>query len=173
MNSLPATRRALEGLNAGATAALHWDAFDNYHEHDQAMTYYGLLRNDHHRYTPKKRYHAAKQLFRFVRPGARRIAARTDTTGLTVSAFRGETEGSLVVVGVKEGGPDRVRIVVPAATAPESWTLHATTDTLDCAALGVVPVRAGIAEIDLPGPAVFTLVGSPPRPASVRYDRYE
>jgi hypothetical protein len=35
VNSLPATRLALEGLNAGATAALHWDAFDNYHEHDR------------------------------------------------------------------------------------------------------------------------------------------
>jgi O-glycosyl hydrolase len=161
VNSLPATRRALEGLNAGATAALHWDAFDNYHEHDQAMTYYGLLRNDHHRYTPKKRYYAAKQLFRFVRPGARRIDARTEAAGLTVSAFRGETEGSLVVVGVKEGGPGRLRIVVPAAAAPESWNLRATTDALDCADLGVVPVRDGIAEIDLPREAIFTLVGTP------------
>ena len=160
VNSLPATRRALEGLNAGATAAMHWDAFDNYHEHDQAMTYYGLLRNSDHHYAPKKRYYAAKQLFRFVRPGARRIEARSDTPGLTVSAFRGESPSSLVVVGVKEGGPDRVRVVLPAAAAPTSWTLHATTATLDCADLGPVPVRDGLAEVDLPGDAVFTLVAT-------------
>jgi O-glycosyl hydrolase len=163
VNSLPATRRALEGLNAGATAAMHWDAFDNYHEHDQAMTYYGLLRNDDHRYTPKKRYYAAKQLFRFVRPGSRRIEARTDASGLTVSAFRDEAKGSIVVVAVKEAGPDRIRVAMPASTAPVSWALYATTDTLDCAELGVVPVRDGIAEIELPGRAIFTLVGTPAR----------
>jgi hypothetical protein len=128
------------------------------------MTYYGLLRNSDHRYTPKKRYYAAKQLLRFVRPGARRADAHTDAPDLTVSAFRGEAAGSIVVVGVKEeGGPDRVRVVVPPSAAPASWTLHATTATLDCADLGDVPVRDGIAEIDLPGPAIFTLVGTPAR----------
>lgn len=161
VNSLPATRRALEGLNAGATAAVHWDAFDNYHEHDQAMTYYGLLRSADHRYAPKKRYYAAKQLFRFVRPGARRIEVRTDAEGLTVSAFRGASPSSLVVVGVKEGGADRIRIGVPPAAAPTSWTLYVTTATLDCADLGPLPIRDGLAEVDLPGDAIFTLVATP------------
>jgi hypothetical protein len=163
VNSIVAARRALVGLNAGARAALHWDAFDNYHEHDQAMTYYGLLRNDNHRYSPKKRYFAAKQLYRFVRPGARRVSATTDAGGLTVSAFRDDAAGSIVVVGVKEGGAGRVRLVVPAAHSPASWALHATTETLDCADLGTVPVRGGVAEVDLPGSAVFTLVGATPR----------
>jgi hypothetical protein len=125
------------------------------------MTYYGLLRNSDRHYAPKKRYYAAKQLFRFVRPGTRRVDTRSDTPGLTVSAFRGEAPGSLVVVGVKEGGPDRVRVVVPASAAPTSWTLHATTATLDCADLGPVPLRDGGAEIILPGEAIFTLVGTP------------
>jgi hypothetical protein len=159
VNSMVATRRALVALNHGAQAALHWDAFDNYHEHDQTLTYYGLLRNDHHRYAPKKRYFAARQLFRFVPPGARRIAASADTDELTVSAFR-DAAGSIVVVGVKAAGPDRIRVVVPEARAPETWVLHATTATLDCADLGSVPVEGGVAELDLPGSAVFTLVGN-------------
>jgi O-glycosyl hydrolase len=163
VNSILATRRALVALNHGAQAALHWDAFDNYHEHDQAMTYYGLLRNDSHRYSPKKRYFAAKQLYRFVRPGSRRIAARTGADGLTVSAFRDAAAGSIVVVGVKEAGPDRVRVVLPEAEAPVSWVLHATTATLDCADLGLVPVHGGAAELELPGSAVFTLVGTASR----------
>jgi hypothetical protein len=106
VNSIDASRRALVALNHGARAALHWDAFDNYHEHDQAMTHYGLLRN---------------------------------------------------------GGPDRIWVALPEERAPQSWTLYATTASLDCANLGPVPVRGGIAELGLPGKAVFTLVGAQSR----------
>ena len=108
-----ASRRALRALNEGAQAALFWDAFDNYHEHDKAIYYHGLLRYEDHRFAPKKRYYAAKQLYRFVPPGAQRIAATTEAPGLTVSAFR--TADSVVLVGVKEGGADRVQVALPAS----------------------------------------------------------
>ncbi len=99
--SLAATRRALRALNEGASAALYWDAFDNYHEHYPRLSYYGLMQNSDHIYTPKKRYYAAKQLYHFVRPGARRVEASSDSPALLVSGFYDGASGSVVLVGLK------------------------------------------------------------------------
>jgi hypothetical protein len=74
------TRRLLKLLSDGAAAAMAWDAYDNYHEHDAAWATYGLLRTDRETwtYTPKPRYFAAKQVYRYVPPGFVRIGV-TDT----------------------------------------------------------------------------------------------
>ena len=70
------TRRLLRSLNEGFSAGLVWDAFDNLHEHDGAWSTYGLLATDvvQWRYSPKPRYYAARQVYRFVRPGFVRVA---------------------------------------------------------------------------------------------------
>jgi hypothetical protein len=69
-------RRLLRMLEDGFHAAIAWDAFDNLHEHDGLWATYGLLATDRSTWThaPKKRYFAAKQVYRFVRPGWRRVA---------------------------------------------------------------------------------------------------
>ena len=158
---LAATRRALRALNEGASAALFWDAYDNYHEHDARLTFYGLVQNTDHLYTPKKRYYAAKQLYHFVRPGSQRIGAQADGEHLLVSAFRNAQEDSLVVVGLKDGGPNRIEIAFPSGEgSPARWDLYATTRTVDCLKLDTVEARNGIATFELPDEAVFTLVGS-------------
>jgi hypothetical protein len=69
------TRRLLKLLADGFSAGIAWDAFDNLHEHDGAWATYGLLKTDRQgwTYTPKKRYFAARQVYRFVRPGWHRV----------------------------------------------------------------------------------------------------
>ncbi|MGO8735628.1 MAG: hypothetical protein ACLQVM_22850 [Terriglobia bacterium] len=157
---LAANRRALTALNQGASALFYFDAFDDYEECAKRLCYYGLFRSASHVYSPKKSYFATRQLYHFVRPGWRRIGVTTDVTGLTMSAFRGPSADSLVIVGVKEGGPSHFRIELPqTASGPASWELFETTRELDCQKVKTVPVREGLAEIDLPGEAVFTLVG--------------
>jgi hypothetical protein len=79
--SLTASQRVLRALNEGASAALFWDAYDNYHEHYPRLTFYGLVQNTDHIYAPKKRYFAAMQLYHFVRPGSQRIAATSEAPG--------------------------------------------------------------------------------------------
>ena len=74
--SSPGARRgADENASRRPDAALAWDAFDNLHEHDGVWATYGLLKTDRAAWTyaPKKRYFAAKQVYRFVRPGWRRV----------------------------------------------------------------------------------------------------
>jgi hypothetical protein len=153
--SVVATRRVLRALNQGVTAALFWDAFDNYHEHYPRLTYYGLIRNSDHVYTPKKRYYAAKQLYHFVHPGAQRIGIQ-GPQGDLVSSFINSDDGSVVVVGVQEGGPERVSIVLPAFNG--TVEIYQTTRRLDCEKTASVPVANGRAEIHLQKESIFTLV---------------
>jgi O-glycosyl hydrolase len=158
--SLAANRRALTALNQGANAIFFFDAFDDYEECAKRLCFYGLFRSASHIYSPKKSYYATRQLYHFVRPGWRRIAATTEVPGLTLSAFQGPSPDALVVVGVKEGGPNRFQVDLPQTGAsPTSWDLYETTRELDCQRVITVPVQAGHAVIDLPTEAVFTLVG--------------
>jgi O-glycosyl hydrolase len=162
--SLAATHRVLTALNQGASAALFWDAYDNYHEHYPRLTFYGLVANADHIYSPKKRYFAAKQLYRFVRPGSQRIAATSDAPSILVSAFRHGDARTLTVVGLKQGGPNRVRLAVPESGREMSWSLYQTTRELNCVRTDVLSAKNGSIEFDLPDEAVFTLVGAPAHP---------
>jgi O-glycosyl hydrolase len=152
------TERVLRNLNLGMSAALWWDAYDNFHEHDQRMTYYGLLKNADHVYAPKKRYFAAKQLYRYVRPGARRVETKSTGDNLLVSAFDDQTSDTVVVVGLKRGGANRVTVAAPGV---KRWQVLQTTRTLDCAPTAEVAAGpGGEAEVELASEAVFTLIGS-------------
>src|SRR5579864_5763127 len=158
--SLASNRRALTALNQGASAVFFFDAFDDYEECARRLTFYGLFRSADHIYAPKKRYYATRQLYHFVPPGAQRIGAAVDAPGLTVSAFYEGNRNNIVVVGVKEGGPGRVEIVLPGrAGTIESWELYLTTRSLDCAKTAAIATVNGSAELELPDEAVFTLVG--------------
>jgi len=159
--SLAANRRALTALNQGATAIFYFDVFDDYEECARRLCFYGLFRSASHVYSPKKSYYATRQLYHFVRPGWRRIRVTAEAPGLTLSAFQGPTSDDMVLVGVKEGGPNHLSIELPpSSTSLASWKLYETTRELDCEPVGTLPVRDGRAEIDLPAEAVFTLVGS-------------
>ena len=124
------------------------------------LCYYGLFTSASQVYSPKKSYYATRQLYHFVRPGWRRIAATTEAPGLTLSAFQGPSVDSLVIVGVKEGGPSHFKIELPqGVNGPASWELYETTRELDCQKVDTLPAKNGHAEIELPAEVVFTLVG--------------
>ena len=119
------------------------------------------MRNSDHIYAPKKRYFAAKQLYHFIRPGSQRIAAMTDAPGLLVSAFRNASANSIVVVGAKQGGPNRVQIILPHADPmPVAWELYETTRNVDCLKVDNAVIRDGVAQFELPDEVIFTLVGT-------------
>jgi hypothetical protein len=165
--SLAATTRALRAINQGASAALFWDAYDNYHEHYPRLTFYGLMQNADHVYSPKKRYYAAKQLYHFVRHGAQRVASSADSNNLLVSAFYDGARGEVVLVGLKQGGPDRVEIRLTGSDGmPPHWDLYQTTRRLNCAKTDEVRGNAGVLRVDMPGDSIFTLIGKLITPGS-------
>lgn len=159
--SLAANRRALIALNQGASALFYFNAFDDYEECMLRLTFYGLYQSADQVYVPRKRYFATRQLYHFVRPGSRRIAVTGQGKGLTISAFQDAAAGSVVIVGVKEGGANRIRFAFQdAAAVPDHLSLYLTSRSVNCIEQGVIPVRSGVAEVDFPDEAVFTLVGS-------------
>lgn len=94
------TERLLGLLSNGFRAALAWDAFDNYHDHDRHWTLYGLLRTGLRVFTPKLRYYAARQVFAHVRPGWERVACECADPQLRALAFADAGRGTLTVVAM-------------------------------------------------------------------------
>jgi len=91
--------RIMEFLEAGYSAGLYWDAFDNYHDHDKAWTSYGLFRNSRNIFTPKKRFYVLKHIFKFILPGFQRLETITDFSGLKIQAYQSKDKDSFTLVG--------------------------------------------------------------------------
>jgi O-glycosyl hydrolase len=153
--SVASTRRVLRTLNAGVTAALFWDAFDNYHEHYPRFTYYGLFANHNNEYAPKKRYYAARQLYHFVHPGAQRIKVE-GPAGVTMAGFVNGDDGSVVIVGVQEGGAQTLNVSLPGYDG--EWQVFQTTPQLNCQRTGTELTSKGEARVHLEKDSIFTLV---------------
>ena len=133
-----------------------WPVNDGDHRqknvHDQLMGYYGLMRNADHLYTPKKRYYAAKQLYRFVKPGAVRVALIAEgahAAKWATAAFH-NPDGSTVIVGAKDGGPRRLEL----AGVDGKWDVYQTTRDMDFVRTDTVVSSP----VQLADESVFTLV---------------
>ncbi|HEU5090467.1 MAG TPA: hypothetical protein VFT99_23595, partial [Roseiflexaceae bacterium] len=160
------TGRLFDLLEGGFRAAMVWDAYDNYHDHDEHWTIYGLIRTGLRAYTPKKRYFASKQVFRYVPPGFRRIAASASSADLRVLAFANEDSSKITVVGMNDG--DRTAYLnvdlkaVPAMILDERFACYRTSATESCARVADIPARGGnwpVRGIDaeIPPHTIFTL----------------
>lgn len=94
------TFRLFNILEGGFNGAIFWDAYDNYHDHDEAWTIYGLIRRGQRIFTPKKRYYSAKQMYRFVRPGFVKVKTILGSDKLRILAFTDDAEKELTIVGM-------------------------------------------------------------------------
>ncbi len=163
------TSRLLDQLTAGFSAALVWDAFDNYHDHDEAWTIYGLIRTGLRAYTPKKRYYAQKQVFRHVRPGFVRLAVTCEPRELRLLAFASPDRRQLTLVGMNTGcEPLRANIQLsgfPPELMEARAAYHRTTESENCHCIGSIPMRGGNwpftgLDVDIPPACIFTITTS-------------
>ena len=116
------TRRLLKFLNEGYSAGLIWDAFDNFHKHDAAWSSYGILATETNRwtYTPKPRYYAAKQVFRFVKPGFVRISAQPIRAGDSHDPYAGSRDAFRHLLLSAFISPDRADFTLVGMNRSES-----------------------------------------------------
>jgi hypothetical protein len=160
------TKRLLRQLEAGFHGALVWDAYDNYHDHNEAWTIYGLLRTGLRVHTPKKRYYASKQVYRYVLPGFERVAAESAFPELSLLAFASRDRSQLTLVGMNDSTRSFILNVVLEGFAEKVMsgrvTYHRTTETENCHRIGTIPVRGshypftGI-DVLVPPHTIFTL----------------
>ena len=170
-------RRLLRMLEDGFHAAIAWDAFDNLHEHDSLWATYGLLRTDRSTWTyaPKKRYFAAKQVFRFVRPGWHRVAVdvpprdpknayagwQDPMRHLRLVAFASADGRDVTLVGMSrvEGDVDLAVSLKGLAAGAEGMLVSylRTTRTEDARLVEQKPAAGGTVRITVPEGSIFTL----------------
>jgi hypothetical protein len=159
--------RLMDHLAAGFNASLAWDAFDNFHEHDQSWTIYGLLRFGLRTFTPKKRFYALKQVFRFVLPGFERVEAVSDNPDLRVLAFADPERSEMTIVGMNLSAARTYYLNIDSPTIPESLRAakvdyYRTSEQENCALVEHVAVRGtnepfcGIS-VQVPPDSIFTL----------------
>lgn len=133
------THRLFNILEANFNGAIFWDAFDNYHDHDEAWTIYGLLRVGRRLFTPKKRYYATKQVYRFVRPGFVRVAASIENENVRILAFTDDDRKELTIIGMNYSHyPIYLNGFVEESSTIESKKLsyYRTTEEENCVKVG-------------------------------------
>jgi len=161
------TSRLFDLLEGGFQGALVWDAYDNYHDHDEAWTIYGLLRTGLRVYTPKKRYYASKQVFHFVRPGFERLETSSASPDLRVLAFANPDRTQFTLVGMNRSSCKHHYLNVKLEGFPGQVTggqiaYYRTTETENCHRIGVLPASGpnwpftGI-DAAVPPDSIFTL----------------
>jgi hypothetical protein len=102
----PAYKFILQHLNAGTNGVQIWEGYDSrYHHPNRTLTWsmWGIYAvNDTLHpdvYTPRPHYYTFKQLFRFVKPGFKRIDISTSLKKMTVSAYYNPVNGAVVITG--------------------------------------------------------------------------
>jgi O-glycosyl hydrolase len=159
--------RLMDHLAAGFHAALAWDAFDSFQEHERAWSISGLLRTGLNTFTPKKRFFALKHFYRFIMPGFTRIEAYADNPDVRVLAFSDPDRAELTVVGMNQSEARTYYLNVDSPTIPTSIRsakadYYRTSETENCALVDRIPVR-GMSQpftgmsIQLPPDSIFTL----------------
>jgi len=160
------TRRLLDVLEAGFTGAMAWDAFDNYHDHNEFWTIYGLIRTGLRAFTPKKRYYAAKQVYRYVRPGFQRIDVQAGVPGLRLLGFANPERTEVTLVGMNASTSECYLNIslqgFDSGLLSGQVGYYRTSETEDCFKVGendVTSINYPYAGIDvcIPPRCIFTL----------------
>ena len=161
-------RRLLRGLADGVQAATIWDAYDNWHLHDRSWTIYGLLRTGNNLYTPKKRYHALRHVYRFAPPGSVRLGLAADGAALPLVAFR-SPDRHLTIVGLNESA-EPVELALDPGTNDhpgDALILFGTDPSRDCARLAEIAFTGGAPRFEIPAQCVFTVSSMDVQPEGV------
>jgi O-glycosyl hydrolase len=161
----------LAHLGQGPAAALVWDAYDSVYNHAILAGRGSTPPNDvgngppllsydsgSRTYTPRKGFYECAQLFKFVRPGARRIGASGSDAKLTVHAFHHPATGRLTIVGRNAGGA-AVAITGTLSNLPlvAAFEFYRTDASADLQRGADVPVVNRTFAITVGSNGVFTL----------------
>jgi len=168
-------RRLLKAIDDGFSSGQVWDAFDNFHEHDRAWAMYGVLKTDRNNwtYTPKRRYYALKQIFRFVKPGFVRVSIepqgvnandvykmwRAPLKHLPLYAFVSPDANDFTIIGMSTVESDvKLNIKLKGIEAGgKSVTYYRTSRYEDCVKIADLPIENGALSATIKENSIFTL----------------
>lgn len=122
-----------------AAAWVHWQGSDNFVGADGVKS---------------KKYFAAKQFYRFVRPGAKMIDASSSDSELFVTAFDHAAYGVFTVVLINTASAAK-SVSLSGSQLPPQLTRHRTSSSEGCVEIDTV---ASSSSVDLPARSITTLV---------------
>ncbi len=150
-------------MNAGADAALYWDAVDYYQAGHSAVTRWGLLQGPEEAFEPRKRYWGFLQIHPYLQRGSmllettfsgpRRVAAIAVAGG-------GQRGGELMIAVINRAGPLDLTLEL-TGPAPAELQMYVTDPAQDNEHVGRVLVRGGKASVFVPARSVTTLSAAP------------
>jgi O-glycosyl hydrolase len=150
-------------MNAGADAALYWDAVDYYQAGHAAITRWGLLQGPAEAFEPRKRYYGFLQILPYLQPGSEVLATSLrgpDETAALAVAGGPNRPGELMIAVINRSGPLDLSIELSGPAADE-FQVYVTDPDRDNDHVGRLRVRGGRATLYVPARSVTTLTSSP------------
>lgn len=158
----------MQHLNAGANGLQIWEGYDSrYHHPARTLTWsmwgiYGIndtLNADV--YAPRAHYYTFKQLFRFVKPGYRRIDISTSLSKMTVSAYYDPATGDIVITRKNNSDKEqKMQCVLKNPSGKKSLKYYYTNETYHFYRDADVKLKQQSFSVVIPPNAVFTLTGN-------------
>ena len=138
------------------SAAAYWQCSDG----GANLSIQNLMGNTPESAQNSAKFAVARQFFRFIRPGAIRVAVTPDAPGLTASAFIHMQNRTLTIELVNTRMSDQsVLIRLPDQPAIGQFAVYRSTATERCAARPDLTASDGAIEMTIPAEAVVTLYG--------------
>jgi len=150
-------------MNAGADAALYWDAVDYYQGGHAAVTRWGLLRGPDDAFEPRTRYYGFAQVLPFLVRDAEVVASTLNGPELFAALAVGGGRvrpGDLAIVLINRSGPIDLALDV-SGPSPTKFEVYVTDVEQDQEHVGRVKLANGAARVSVPARSVVTLAVSP------------
>jgi O-glycosyl hydrolase len=150
-------------LSDGAGGALIYDAYDSFYEHHGAIGYWGLMGKNNGSYFARKRMYVMAQFFKYIRPGAVRVAVSSQVSGVNALAFTGGGNSLATVVGYNsnQGSSADVTLRFDNVAGVKNVQLIQTTPSKDLVASASVPLVGGQVTLRVDGESFFTVLALP------------
>ncbi|MFN8633302.1 MAG: hypothetical protein U0893_05550 [Chloroflexota bacterium] len=151
-------------MNAGADAAIYWDAVDYYQAGHAAITRWGLLQGPNEAFAPRTRYFGFQQVLPYVQAGAMILPAElVGPDRLSVLAIGGGARrpGELTIAAINRTGPIQLTLTIDDPSIRD-FDVYVTDRDRQIERQGRVTVSGGSATLTIPARSVTTLTASPP-----------
>ncbi|HZK65847.1 MAG TPA: hypothetical protein VFC34_17020, partial [Puia sp.] len=111
-------------------------------------------------YTVRPHYYVFKQLYKFVKPGFKRIDISTKLPNMVISAFLNPSDGTIVITGKNNSKQAQTLDgMLKGLSAFSSLKYYFTDEQHNFSQAPDVPVARGSFSKLIPANSVFTLVG--------------
>jgi len=145
-------------VNGNFSAWVYWQLSGGKGENIEQEGMYNLMVAGQ----PTPKYFAAKHFYKFVRPGAIRTEATTDTDSLRIATFKHEVDGTFTFVLINEMDREvTAELTIQSDVIPESFAVYRSTEKEQCKKLDDFRFSE-IDQIKLPARSIITLQGFHP-----------